>query len=187
MSKRKIMLGLLCLGASLAVWSFAVAETTVAETGQTKVRVGVFDSRAVAIAYAHSEWNEVDSKMAELQKARAAGDTKKIKELEAWGPAQQARLHKQGFGTASVSNLLKHIKDDIPKIAKETGVDIIVSKWDIVYQNPSVKLIDITNEIVKPFKPSGKTLKSIRGIQTHPPVSAEVLETMKCEPPARKK
>ena len=107
--------------------------------------------------------------------------TKKIKELEAWGPAQQAKLHKQGFGTAPVQDLLKHIKGDIPKIAKEAGVDIIISKWDVVYQNPSIELVDITNEIVKPFNPSEKTLKSIRSIQTHPPVAEEVLEKMHVE------
>ncbi len=178
MAKRKIMFGLVCVVAGLAVWSLAVADTTVKKTEKAKVRVGIFDSRAVAIAYAHSVWNAVGAKMAEMEKAKAEGDTKKIKELEAWGPAQQAKLHKQGFGTAPVHNLLKHIKDDIPKIAKETGVDIIVSKWEIVYQNPSVALVDITDEIVKPFNPSEKTLKNIRGIQNHPPFSGEELEKM---------
>ena len=181
MAKKTIISSLVCVVTCLAVWSLAVAETTVKKTEKTKVRVGIFDSRAVAVAYAHSEWNGIDAKMAEMEKAKAAGDTKKIKELEAWGPAQQAKLHKQGFGTAPVQDLLKHIKGDIPKIAKEAGVDIIISKWDVVYQNPSIELVDITNEIVKPFNPSEKTLKSIRSNQTHPPVAEEVLEKMHVE------
>ncbi len=181
MPRKIIISSLVCVVACLAVWSLAAADTTVKKTENTKVRVGIFDSRAVAIAYAHSKWNGIDAKMAEMEKAKAAGDTKKIKEIEAWGPAQQAKLHKQGFGTAPVHDLLKHIKDDLPNIAKEAGVDIIVSKWDVVYQNPSVELIDITNEIVKPFNPNEKTLKSIRSIQTHPPVSEEVLEKMHVE------
>ena len=186
MAKRKFISGLSCVVAVLAVWSLAVADTTVKKTEKTKVRVGIFDSRAVAVAYAHSDWNEVGAKMAEMEKAKAAGDTKKIEELEVWGPAYQAKLHRQGFGTAPVHDLLKYIKNDIPKIAKEACVDIVVSKWDVVYQNPSIELVDITDEIVKPFNPSGKTLKSIRGIQTHPPVSEEVLEKMLCESPSKK-
>lgn len=185
MAKKKIMLVLVSVVAGLAVWALA-AET---QPEKTKVRIGTFDSRAVAIAYAHSDWNSerLKSKMAEMEKAKAAGDTKKIEELEAWGQAQQDKLHKQGFGTASVCDLLEHIKDDIPKIAKEKGVDVIVSKWDIVYQNPEIEMIDITDEIVKPFNPNEKALKSIRAIQNHPPVSQEVLENMKREQPAKNK
>ena len=177
MKKKKIMLSFVCVVSGLTVWSLAGLETTVEKTEKRKVCVGIFDSRAVAVAYAHSEyWSEIyHEKVAELEKAKAEGDTKKIEELEGWGPAQQAELHKQGFGTAPVGNLLRHIEDDIPKIAKETGVDVIVSKWDVVYENPSAELVDITDEIVKPFKPSEKVLKSIRSIQTHPPVSEEVL------------
>ena len=33
--------------------------------------------------------------------------------------AYQAKLHRQGFGTEPVHDLLKHIKDDIPKIASQ--------------------------------------------------------------------
>jgi len=182
MAKKRIVLSLVCLVAGLAVWSLAAANTSVEQTNKQKVRVGVFDSRAIAIAYAHSEWNKnrLKAKMPEMEKAKAAGDTKKIKELEAWGNAQQAKMHKRGFGTAPVHDLLKHIKDEIPKIARETGVEVIVSKWDVVYQSPSVELVDITDEMVKPFKPKEKTLKIIKDMANHLPVSEEVLEKMDC-------
>lgn len=185
MAKKKIMLSLVCVVACLAVWALAAEN----QPEKTKVRIGIFDSRAVAIAYAHSDWNKnrLKARMPEMEKAKAAGDTKKIEELEAWGQAQQDKLHKQGFGTASVCDLLEHIKDDIPKIAKENGVDVIVNKWDIVYQNPAIEMIDITSEIVKPFNPNEKTLKSIRAIQNHPPVSEEVLEKIHCEQSAKNK
>lgn len=180
MAKRKIMLSLVCVVACLAVWVLAATEQPVKKHNKMKVYVGTFDSRAVAVAYAHSDWNDkrLRAKMAEMKEAKAAGDMEKIKELEAWGEAQQAKLHKQGFGTAPVHNLLKHIKDDIPRIGRETGVDIIISKWDVVYQNPSAEMIDITNEIVKPFKPSQKTLMTIESLLEQPPVPEEVLEKM---------
>lgn len=189
MVKKKIMLGLICSVLGLAACMLTVARAAEDKTEKTKVCVGLFDSRAVAIAYAGSDWNEkiLKSKMAEINAAKAAGDMKKIEQLRSWGSAQQDKLHKQGFGTASVCNLLEHIKGDIPKIAKDAGVDIIVSKWDVVYQNPSVKFVDITEEIVKPFAPDKKALKSIRSIQTHEPVSEKVLEGMKCESSSKNK
>jgi hypothetical protein len=176
------MLSLVCVVAGLAVWSFAAAEQPAEKSDKTEVRVGVFDSRAVAVAYAHSDWNakRLKAKIPEMEKAKAAGDTKKIEELDKWGKAQQAKLHRQGFGTAPVHDLLKHVKDEIPQIAKETGVDIIISKWDVVYQNPSVELVDITDKIVEPFRPSQKTLSIIKDLVKQPPVSEEVLEKMKC-------
>ena len=84
-----------------------------------KVRVGIYDSRAVAVAFAHSDWNEkrLEPKMAEMEKAKAIGDTKKIQELDKWGHAQQAKLHRQGFGAASVDAILEHIKDNLPQVA----------------------------------------------------------------------
>lgn len=178
MAKRKIMFSVVCVIAAFTAWVFAEGHKPAEKEHKTKVRIGVFDSRAVAIAYAHSAWNQIDAKTAEMKKAKADNNKEKIKELEAWGSAQQAKLHKQGFGTAPVHDLLKHIKNDIPKIAKKAGVDIIVSKWEVVYQNPSIELIDITDEIVKPFSPGEKTLKSIQSIQTHQPFSQEELEKM---------
>ena len=53
------------------------------EVAATKVRVGVFESRAIAVAYAPSKYNtNVRDLQAEHDKAKAAGDTKKMAELE---------------------------------------------------------------------------------------------------------
>ena len=81
------------------------------ETIDSKIRIGVYDSRAVAVAYAPSEWNEkrLKEKMAEMEKAKSAGEAKKIAELEAWGNDQQAKLHRQGFSTAPVDDILENI------------------------------------------------------------------------------
>ncbi|MHC4254809.1 MAG: hypothetical protein ACYSUL_04200 [Planctomycetota bacterium] len=92
--------------------------------------------------------------------------------------ARQEKRHKQGWGTASVDDLLGYIKDDIPRIAKESNVDIIVSKWDVVYKNPSVQLIDVTYEIIKPFKPSEENLENIRKLEDLAPLPREEWEKM---------
>ena len=161
--------------------SCAVTEQSATE-GYTEGprRIGVFDSRAVVIAFANSDMNdkELKAKMAERDKAKAAGDTEKVAELEAWGKARQEKFHRQGFGTVSVDDMLIHIKKDLPDIAKAAGVDIIVSKWDIVYQTKGAAVVDITDEIVKPFRPTDKVLKWIEGIKKRKPLSERELDQM---------
>ena len=49
-------------------------------------------------------------------------------EPEVW--ARRKQSHRQGFSTAPVDEILEHIKDDLPKIAKKAGVGSIISKWD---------------------------------------------------------
>jgi Skp family chaperone for outer membrane proteins len=115
-------------------------------------------------------------KMLEHEKAKKAGDTEKVKQLEKWGQAQQDKLHKQGFGTASIKSLLEHIKRDIPKVAKEAGVDIIVSKWELVYQAKDAEFVDVTELIIRGYKPPERALKSIRSLKDWKPISEKKLE-----------
>lgn len=137
-----------------------------------KFRVGAFDSRAIAIAYARSDLHApyMRSLKEKYEKAKAEKNEKVIKECEAEGPAQQQILHQQGFSIASVADILEKVKDDLPKIAQEAGVDIIVSKWEVVHKNPSIEIVDVTSHLVKLFNPDEMTLKTIEGIQKQPPI-----------------
>jgi len=137
-----------------------------------KFRAGTFDSRAIAIAYARSDLFApyMKSLKAKYEKAKAEKDEKVIKECEAEGPAQQQILHQQGFSIASVADILEKVKDDLPKIAQEAGVDIIVSKWEVVHKNPSIEIVDVTFQLAKLFKPDEKTLKLLEELPNQPPV-----------------
>ena len=88
-------------------------------------------------------------------------------------------VHKQGFGTWSVDNILDNIKGKIPKIAKQADVDVIVSKWDIVYQRSGVEFVDVTDLMVQPFDPDESTLKTIQEVLKRAPVPLEELENHK--------
>ena len=161
--------------------SAAAAEETPGRVEKAGLRIGIFDSRAVAVAYAASDVHNrlIKQMMEQHAEAKAAGDKQKVAELEARGKAQQDQLHQQGFGTASVAGILETIKDQLPAIARQAGVDLIVSRWDVVYQTPGVELTDITGELVKPFNPSARTLKTIEELQKLPPVSLEELKRLK--------
>jgi hypothetical protein len=178
--KRNVLVGLWAVLALVGCVVAADNEKAAAGDKKPSVVVGTFDSRAVAVAYAHSDlWKQRLQQMQKtLDEAKASGDVNKAKEIEQWGPTQQKKFHMQGFGTADVNDLLEYIRNDIPQIAKEGGVDIIVSKWDIVYQNPSAKTVDITDKLVASFKPDEKIIPIVHDLMTKAPMSNEVLEKM---------
>jgi Skp family chaperone for outer membrane proteins len=177
----KSVLALVLVIGSCVIYSMVQAENPESKTTKTKLRVGTFDSRAIAMAYVNTD----DFKQAlhklkdEYKKAMADGDEKKAKELGAKGEAQQRLLHTQGFSTASVGEYLERVKDKIPAIAKEVGVDVIVSKWDMVYQSPDADFVDVTDQLVKLFNPDEKTLKIGEDLKKSPPISLEEARNIK--------
>ena len=172
------VLVIVAIGGGLMVYAAVGAQESQGKASGSEIRVGIFDSRAVAIAYFRSEaFNRpLKALRVEYKKAKAAGDEKRVKELDAQGPVLQALMHKQSFSTWPVDDILEKIKGKIPEIAKEAKVDIIVSKWDIVYQRAGVELVDVTDLMVKPFNPDEKTLKIIKEIQKIEPVLLEELK-----------
>ena len=154
-------------------WLLAVSTVTFAQP----VRVGTYDSRAIAVAYARSDMGrEVYRKLvAERDQAKAAGDEKRVREIEAQGKAGQERLHQQGFSTGSVAELMEKIRQEIPGVAKDAGVVLIVSKWEVVYRDPSVEYVDVTIPLVKKFSSEAKVLQIVEELMKHEPVPMEKL------------
>ncbi len=140
-------------------------------------RVGTFDSRALAMAYYRSPQFRAHTQalFEELAEAKAAGNALRVTELEEHGPALQAMIHKQGFGTWPVDNILELIADDLPAIAEEAGVDVIVSQWQVVHQVSGLELIDVTGALVEPFAPDAQTLDIIESLRGQEPVPLEEL------------
>jgi hypothetical protein len=132
--------------------------STTATPAKANLRVGTFDSRAVAIAWVRSEAfdRQLKKKIHEEKQAEAAGDRETVEKLKAEGRAGQEQVHLQGFGGASVADILEKIKDQIPALAQEAGVDVIVSKWDLVYQVPGAEFVDVTALMIRPFRPNAK-------------------------------
>ena len=87
--------------------------------------------------------------------------------------AKQRRAHEQGFSTGSVTPIMANIKDSLPAVAKKAGVDVIVSKWEVNYQSPGIKVVDVTDDLVSLFHVSAKGLEWAKGIKSHAPVPIE--------------
>jgi hypothetical protein len=163
----------------LAIGSRAADQA--ATDSNEKLRVGVFDSRALVVAYLRTpEFNQhIKQLMEERNKAKAAGDQEKVKRLEAEGKAEQELRHLQGFGGTPVNDILRHIKDKLPEIAKEAHVDLMVSKWDVAYQAPGARVVDITELMVKPFNPDARVKRIIEDLRKQPLVPIEELKKMR--------
>jgi hypothetical protein len=144
---------------------------------QTTVRIGTYDSRAVALAYYNSvEQRQVSQNMqAEYQKAKAAGDEAKIKELEAAGPARQELMHQQVFSSGTISNIMVTLRGNIPAIARDARVVLMASKWDVTYRDSSIEYVDVTMQLVKLFNPEEKVLQWIEEMKSQPPIPIDKL------------
>ena len=164
--------------AGLAMYTTVGAQQSQEKISGSKVRVGTFDSRALAMAYYRSEafLRQINNLRTKYEKAKAAGDEERVKELEIEGSAQQELMHKQGFGTWPVDNILERIKGKIPEIAAQADVEVIVSKWNIVYKRSGTEFVDVTGHMVKPFDPDEDTLRMIKEIQEQDPVPLEELK-----------
>jgi hypothetical protein len=143
-----------------------------AQTAKPSYRIGVFDSRAVAIAWFNSDdgMQTIKQIRAEYEKAKAAKDEKRLREMEQEGQWHQVRLHQQGFSTGPVDEILAKVKDKLPEIARQAGVTAIVSKWALPYSEPGVELVDVTLPLVKLFQPNEQALKWVEELKNQPPV-----------------
>jgi hypothetical protein len=156
---------LLVLGLSAVVGAGRAADDA---PKARKVRIGTYDSRAIAIAYAHSAFNPVKEKWAAYQKVKAAGDRAKMKELEAWGQRHQRQLHFQGFARVPVDDLLAPVKDKVAKLLRERRLAAITMSCD--FTTGEVELVDVTDDLVKLYEPSETTLKRVRAVRGVKPV-----------------
>jgi len=164
---------------SLGLWLgfVALSGAALAQPAGPPVRVGIYDSRAIAVAYVRSpmmrQWM-ADLK-AQRDKAQAAGDEKRVRELEAQGGARQQRLHEQGFSTASVANLMDQIRGGIPAVAREAGVVLVVSEWEVMYKDPTIQYVDVTIPLVRRFTTDPQALQTVEELMKHPPVPLDEL------------
>jgi hypothetical protein len=152
----------------------------VTTAGQATEAIGVYDSRAVAVAYAGSDLHE--SKLTELKAeydaAKAAGNAVRVLELEADAKAEQSEMHRQGFGIAPVDDILAQIKEELQRIQADAGVVALVSKWDdaTLAKHPGAGRVDVTMALVDAFHPNDRQRESALEIQKHKPIPRDELE-----------
>jgi hypothetical protein len=160
-------LALLGVGVAVATSLARADEPTIT------TRLGIYDSRAVGLAYGRS--SIVQKEFADLhakhKQAKDAGDEATVKQLEAQGQARQLRLHLQVFSVAPVPEAIEAVRKDLPDLAQRVHVVAITSTSE--YHAAGVEIVDVTDELVKLFNPTPETLKVIAEAKTTKPLPIE--------------
>lgn len=160
---------------ALAAFMLAPIHTGLAQSPKAKERIGVYDSRALAVAYAGSAVQQKELKALHTahQKAKEAGNQKEVARLEAEGKAMQQKAHQQAFSTAPVDDLLAHLGNALPRLQTEAGVTALISKWDEaeMKKHPGAESVDVTMALVDAFHPSPRQRQSALEIQKRQPIS----------------
>jgi len=155
-----------------------ILPSTVETQAPARLRVGTFDSRAVALAYYRSPATSerMQALRADIEKAKAANDEKRVKELEAQGPARQMLMHLQVFSNGSIGNVTAVIADRLPAIAAAAGVSAIVSEFELAYAGTAVERVDVTAQVAALFNPDAAAKKMIDSMKGQKPIGlAEAL------------
>jgi len=171
---RTILVALLFCMAPVIVPSVASAQETEGES----LRIGTFDSRAVALAYYRSP-GVLDEMVGEMkvdrQEALEEGDSAKAEELEIRGKSMQHLMHQQVFSTGSICNLYPAFQARLDLVAQDAGVIAIVSKWELPYSTPGLDIVDVTYEVVALFETDEEVEKMVGELLVQDPVPLEDL------------
>lgn len=112
----------------------------------SRMHIGTDDSRAFAIAVANS--NEgmefVANLRAEWTKAKVANNDSLIRQVENKGGVHQVLNHLRAFSVGSVADILEKHKAEVELLAREAKVEVIVSKFELIYSSTSVDTVDVT-------------------------------------------
>lgn len=135
-----------------------------------KHRVGVYDNRAIAVAFAHSrlKGEGMTQWKARYDKAERDGDEKEMARVKQAMDRMQWLTHRQGFGRASVDEAMSHVKGQLAEVAKQANVDLIV--WNPDFVGDSVETVDLTDQIVALFDPNERVLDIVASLKKSEPV-----------------
>lgn len=170
----RLLSSLALLGTILANGLAGAAEPT--DGDAAKCRIGVYDNRAIAVAYSASKYNPVAQKMEAYRKAEDAGDQATMSELRAWGQRHQRQLHRQGFGRVPVTDLLAHVKDQLPEVARRHKLTAIT--WQCDFAGDNVEVVDVTEDLVRLYEPDDRVWEIVKGLKDRAPVDLDELEKM---------
>ena len=150
---------------------------TVVRTNAAPVRIGVYDSRALAYAWFWSKEHQADL---DLQRqaddaAHKSKDLPLVNKLDKAFAEQQESIHRQVFAGATPTEALAVIQKRLPELQRQTGASGFVSRWDAaaLKANKSAEQVDVTDALVREFNLDAKQLEVVRQIQSKPLVNVD--------------
>lgn len=143
------------------------------EKATADVRIGIYDNRAIALAYAASRFNLITEKRAAYEEAQERGDAAAMKEIETWGQTHQWMLHFQKSCRVPVDDLLEPVRDGIVALIESERLVAVTMMCD--FTATGVELVDVTEQLVALYEPTDEISQAATSIRSVDPVALTVL------------
>lgn len=148
-----------------------------AQKSESKIKMGIYDSRIVFIAYVNSDYFiQQNSKWHEEgEKIMQSNDT--VKKIEAFYKmmTEEYLMHQRGFSNGSTASVLVLVKDKLPIVAKDAGVIAILSKWELTFADPDIEIVDLTMQVARLYNPTGNFERTAGEMAKMDPIPLEEL------------
>ena len=79
------------------------------------------------------------------------------------------------ISAGDIDEIISQIWSELPGVAEEAGVDVIVSTWDIVYRGDRMQFVDVTDLLVIFFDPTEETLGIIESMRGTPAIPSQFI------------
>ncbi len=162
--------------------SAAGDKAAVGDSRSAFLKIGTYNSRMVALAW----WRSPEGSKAigqnvqrlrhERDQAKAAGDQKRVEQLQSQGADSQRHVQAEVFCNMPIDDVIAQLGPRLPRVAAEAGVVAIVPQAD--WKMADVQTVDVTDLIVKLCSPSSQTLRVVNDLPNHPPVDPWLLSQM---------
>ncbi len=149
---------------------------------QPQQRIGIYDSRCVAVAFAGNPEHEARTaqELAALEAAKEEGDPEKIAAADKIVWDSRKRLHRQGFGTAPVDDIFAFYPEQLEAIKHKHNLVALVCQWDKqtlkTYRN--AEQFDITVDLIDMLNPNARQRRSALSMRDHKPLTDKQVERM---------
>jgi len=155
----------------------SISSTCAAQKPSTNLKIGTYDSRVVVIAYTRSDYFVQQQMKSHKEGNEILQSNDTVKKIEAFYKVmtEQYLLHQRGFSNGSSASILALVKDKLPIVAKDAGVDAIISRWELTFVEPAAELVDLTMPIARLYNPTGDFEKIADEVSKMDPVPLEDL------------
>ena len=170
---KKLIQLLISVIAMVAILMLASASNgAIAQKTKAVIKIGTYDSRIVTFAWSRSDYfkQHLIKFNQQNDSADKAHDTARIKELTVGIMSYQHLLHQMVFSNGSIGIVMAIIKDKLPELAKTAGVNIIISKWELNFSDPSIEIVDLTSQVAQLFQPKENIDKMSGDISQQQPI-----------------
>jgi hypothetical protein len=138
----------------------------------TALKIGTYDSRIVAMAWSRSEhfMDRLKKINQQSDSATKTHDSALLKVVSVGAMSYQHLLHQAVFSNGSIAFIMGQVKDSLPDLARSAGVTAILSKWELTFCDPSVEVIDLSDQVAQLFHPKQNIDKIVSDIRKQDPM-----------------